>query len=299
MKIAVTGASGLIGRALSVKAADEGDTVCPLVRRPAAPQSAEIPWDPALGVLCAADLEGMAAVVHLAGESIASGRWTEARRARLRDSRLNGTALLCRALEQLRQPPRVLVAASAAGYYGDRGEMEVDEDAAPGNGFLSGLVQEWEAATMPAQAAGIRVVNARFGMVLSRAGGALARQLPLFRWGLGGPLGGGRQYMSWISMTDAIQALWHVLHEDAVRGPCNVVSPCPVTNAEYSQILGRVLRRPVWLPVPARVLRLALGALADEVLLVSARVRPQRLVDSGFRFTCPRLEPALRKELGR
>ncbi len=299
MNIAITGASGLIGRMLVAHAASHGARLYPLVRRQAQLGTLEISWDPHLGVLAAADLEGMDAVVHLAGENLGSGRWTAARKARFRASRLQSTTLLCRALSQLRRPPEVLVVASAVGYYGDRGDVEVNEDTGPGRGFLAELVQAWEAAAGPARDMGIRVVHARFGIVLSRHGGALARQLPLFRWGLGGPLGSGHQYVSWIAATDAIGAVWQALHDATLNGPCNIVSPQPVTSAEFAGTLGRVLRRPVWLPAPAFALRLLLGDMADEALLVSTRVRPGCLLSAGYPFVCPELEAALRHELNR
>ena len=299
MKVLVSGASGLIGSALGRKLADEGHEVIRMVRRLPQPGEKEISWNPGTGSLLAVDLEGMDAVVHLAGENIAAGRWTEARKQRLRDSRIRGTRLLCENLRQLREPPQVLVCASAIGYYGDRGERELDEGAEPGEGFLAGLVQEWEGATAPAAESGIRVVLARFGVVLSSAGGALAKQLLPFRLGLGGRVGDGRQYVSWIGLDDAVGTICHALGCESLDGPVNVVAPNPVTNAEYTRALGRVLRRPTPFVLPAWGARLALGEMADELLLASARVRPGRLTDTGYAFQYPELEGALRCALNK
>ena len=297
MKVLISGASGLIGSALARRLTGEGHDVARLVRR--SPQSGEqeVSWNPETGSLLAADLEGMDAIVHLAGENIAAGRWTEARKQRLRDSRIRATRLLCENLRQLRQPPQVLVCASAIGYYGDRGERELDEGAGPGEGCLSGLVQEWEGTTVRAAESGIRVALARFGVVLSSAGGALAKQLLPFRLGLGGRIGDGRQYTSWIGLDDVIGALCHALVCESLEGPVNVVAPNPVTNAEYTRILGKVLRRPTLFALPAWGARLILGEMADELLLASARVRPGQLMDTGYAFRHSELEGALRHAL--
>ncbi len=250
-------------------------------------------WDPAAGRVDAGGLEGLDAVVHLAGESIAGGRWTAARRDRIRRSRIDATALLAGTLARLARPPRVFVCASAVGYYGDRGDEVLHEDSGSGAGFLADLCRDWEAAASPARAAGIRVVYARSGTVLSTAGGMLPRVLPLFRLGLGGVLGSGAQYLSWIALADHIGALQYLLGADGIAGPVNLVAPHAVTNREFTRALGRALRRPTPLPVPAAALRLAFGRLADEALLASTRVEPARLLASGYRFRYPDLGAAL------
>ena len=298
LRIAVTGASGLVGRALTAFLSTGGHTVLPLVRRPA--RSGEIAWD-ACSPMDPATLEGTDAVVHLAGENIAAGRWTADRRRRIRESRLRGTALLAETIGRLRQPPRVLVSAAAIGIYGDRGDELLADDSPPGppGRFLGDLCREWEAAAEPARRARVRVALPRFGAVLSPAGGALAKMLPVFRAGLGGPVGGGRQWMSWLSVEDAVGAVHHAVFTDALDGPFNAVAPTPVTNAEFTRALGRVLGRPALLPVPAAALRLLFGAMAEETILPSARVMPSRLLASGYAFRHSGLEDALRFELGR
>lgn len=302
MRVLVSGASGLVGSALVRRlsepgAAPEPAQVLRLVRRPPRPQAGEIAWDPQAGQLSPEALEGLDAVVHLAGENIGAGRWTADKKARIRASRVEGTSLFARALARLARPPRVLVCASAVGWYGDRGEEELDEASPPGTGFLAGVCREWEAATEPAASAGVRVVLARFGVILARHGGALGRMLPLFRWGLGGRLGSGRQYMSWIALDDAVRAIQFLLDSDALRGPVNVVAPWPVTNREFTAALGRVLRRPALCAAPAFMLRLALGEMADEMFLAGARAVPRRLAEQGFVFDHPELESALARLL--
>jgi hypothetical protein len=294
MKILITGSSGLIGSAAVKSLTAAGNAVTRLVRHQPPPGEAAIPWEPAAGRLDPARLEGFDAVVHLAGESIARGRWTAKKMARIRSSRIQGTRLLSETLARLSDKPKVLACASAVGYYGDRGAEEVDETSPPGSGFLAAVCREWEAATQPAADAGIRVVQARLGVVLAAEGGALAKMLPAFRLGLGGRLGSGRQYMSWITLDDVLGAIAHVLATDALRGPVNLVAPQPVTNAEFARALARTLRRPALLPVPAFVLRAALGQMAVELLLSGARVVPRRLLDSGYRFCDPQLHAALR-----
>jgi hypothetical protein len=256
-------------------------------------------WDPVAGIIDKAGLDRVDAVVHLAGESIASGRWTPDKKARIRASRMDGTRLLCEALAALDTRPRTLVCASAIGFYGDRGDAELDEASARGEGFLADVCAEWEAATAPARTAGIRVVQLRFGVILTPAGGALARMLLPFRLGAGGVLGGGRQYMSWIAIDDAVGAIHHALIAPVLEGPVNAVAPTPVTNREFTRALGRVLRRPTIFPMPAVVARLAFGEMADELLLSSARVVPRKLRESGYAFREPDLETALRHLLGR
>ena len=299
MKIAVSGSSGLIGSALRPLLTTGGHSIVRLVRSGAAPDAASIPWDPERGTIDAAGLEGVDAVVHLAGENIGGGRWTPAKKARIYASRVDGTKVLVRALLGLAHPPQTLVAASAIGYYGNRGHDVVDETSAPGAGFLTDLCRDWEAATRPAVERGIRVVNLRFGIALSAAGGALTSMLPPFRLGLGGPLGSGEQYMSWVAIDDAIGAVLHALATPALSGPVNVVSPTPVTNREFATTLGRVLSRPAFLPLPGFAVKLLFGEMGEDLLLGSTRVQPRRLEESGYAFRFPDLEGALRHLLGK
>ncbi len=255
-------------------------------------------WDPARREIDAAGLEGHDAVLHLAGENVGSGRWTAARKAAIRDSRVNGTRLLCDALAGLARPPRTLVCASAVGYYGDRGEETLTEESPPGTGYLAEVCREWEAAATPAARKGIRVVTLRIGMVLSPKGGALARILPPFRAGLGGVIGGGRQYVGWVALDDLPHIVLHALQCGDLSGPVNAVAPRPVTNREFTGALGKALSRPTPLPVPAFALRLAVGReMADALLLASARVVPRRLEKTGYRFRFPELGAALRHML--
>ncbi len=298
-RVALTGSSGLIGQRLRAALLERGDHVVPFVREGGGGGTGERVWSPAAGGLDPALLEDIDAVVHLAGEPIAGGRWTASRKRRILESRARGTRLLCEALAELADPPGVLVSASAIGYYGDRGDAWLDEDSGPGTGFLPDVCVAWEAALDPARAAGIRVAQARIGIVLAREGGALASILPLFRMGVGGRLGRGRQYMSWIAIDDAIAALEHALDCVDLAGPFNAVAPNPVTNAVFTRTLSRVLARPAFLPVPAVALRLALGELARELLLDGARIAPRRLEATGFRFQHSDLEPALRHVLAR
>ncbi len=298
MKVAVTGASGLIGGALVPFLSTGGHEVVRLVRSP--PKTGdEVGWDPDAGRLDAAALRGVSAVVHLAGESIADGRWTPARKARLRSSRLGSTRLLAETLAGMDRPPRVLVCASAIGFYGDRGSEVLSEASMPGQGFLADLCQEWEEAAEPARRQGIRVVHLRIGIVLSPAGGALGKMLLPFRLGAGGRIGDGRQIMSWISLDDLLDVIHRALVDDRLRGPVNAVSPRPATNAEFTGVLGQVLRRPTVAPLPALAARLAFGEMADALLLSSARVHPHRLQAVGHTFRHSDLEAALRHLLGR
>lgn len=297
LRIAMTGGSGLIGSSLTSLLRAAGHRVTPLVRR--APGHGEIGWDPAAGRIDAAALEGTDAVVHLAGESIADGRWTAARKRRILESRTSGTGLLAGTLARLARPPAVLASASAIGYYGDRGDQRLDEGSGPGEGFLPLVTRAWEAATSPAEEAGIRVVRTRFGIVLSADGGALARMLPPFRAGLGGRLGSGDQYMSPVALDDVAAALQHCIVTPAVRGAVNVTCPGPVTNREFTRILAAVLRRPAPFVVPRFALRVAMGEMVDELLFASARVEPAALLASGYRFRHPTVESALRHVLAR
>ena len=298
MKVLVSGSHGLIGTALVKALAGDADEVTRLSRKPSPGEGPEIVWDQESNRLDPSSTGGFDAVVHLAGENIASGRWTGERKKRIRESRVKGTRLLAEVLARVARPPRVLVGASAIGYYGDRGEESLREESASGQGFLPELCREWEAATEPAAGKGIRVVRLRFGVVLSPEGGALAKMLPPFRMGAGGILGDGRQYVSWISLDDAIGAIRHTIQIEALKGPVNVVAPAPVTNREFTATLGKVLSRPTLIPMPAFAARLAFGEMADALLLSSARVEPRRLLDSGYSFRHPDLESALRHLLG-
>lgn len=297
MHIAISGSSGLIGTALTARLRAAGHTVRPLVRREA--HEGEITWDPARGVLAPDALAGVDAVVNLAGAGIGDHRWTDAYKQELRDSRLRSTELLSEtiALTDAAQRPSVLLSGSAIGYYGDRGEQLLDESSGPGNGFLSRLCIEWEAATAPAADAGVRVVHLRTGIVLAAHGGALKKQLPLFKLGLGGWFGSGRQWQSWITLADEVGAIEHLL-TSKVTGAVNLTAPDPVTNRELARTLARVLHRPAMLPIPGFAPKLVLGAeLVDAVLLAGQRVVPRVLEADGYEFRQPALESALRSVL--
>jgi uncharacterized protein (TIGR01777 family) len=294
MIIAVTGSTGLVGSALVAALGADGQRVRRVVRRPVQDAEHEIRWDPAGGIIDAAHFNDVDAVVHLAGENLAAHRWSKAVKEKIRDSRVRGTQMLCETLASLAVKPTVLVSASAVGIYGNRGDELVDESSPPGSGFLADVCQEWEAATSPARDANIRVVNLRLGLVLCRQGGALASLLTPFRLGLGGVLGSGQQYMSWIALDDLVRVIQFALHAAALCGPVNAVTPEPITNREFTKTLGRVLGRPTVLRMPAAAIRLAFGEMADEMLLVGARVAPSALSAARFEFHYPRLEPALR-----
>ncbi len=294
MRVLVSGSSGFIGSALVPFLSTSGHQLTCLVRRRPSANSMAIRWDPLKGEIDVDKLEGLEGVVHLAGEGLATGKWTADKKAKIRESRVSGTHLLCRALANLSRPPRVIVCASAIGYYGDRGEERLDEDSPPGSGFLAEVCREWEAAAQPAVQRGIRVVHVRLGVVLGPLGGAVALMLPPFTLGVGGRLGSGRQYMSWIALDDVLGGIGYALTHETLRGPVNLVAPMPVTNREFTRALGRVLRRPTVCPVPAFVLRWALGELADEALLASTRAIPTRLQAAGYPFQYPELDTALR-----
>jgi uncharacterized protein (TIGR01777 family) len=295
MRIAVSGAGGLIGGALAADLAGDGHEVVRLVRH--APEKAgEVRWDPEAGTVDTEGLAGCDAVVHLAGAAIGARRWTEERKKVLRDSRVAGTAALARAVASLPAPPSVLVCGSAVGYYGDTGDRWVDEDAPAGEGFLADLVVDWEAAAEPAREAGIRTVHARTGLVVARTGGAWAPLFPIFRAGLGGRLGNGRQFWSFISLADEVAALRFLIDTPALSGPVNLTAPQPLTNREITRAMGRVLHRPTLAAVPAPVLRAVLGEFAGDVL-GSQRVRPRRLLDAGFGYRHPEIELAVRAAL--
>ncbi len=296
MKILVTGASGLVGGALVPYLTTGGHTVVRLVR---GSSDKGIRWDPAKGEIDAAKLEGFDAVVHLAGENIAGGRWSDDKKKRILDSRVDGTSLLATALAKLDKKPKVLVCASAIGFYGDRGDELLDESAAAGEGFLSDVCAAWEDAAAPARGAGIRTVHLRIGVVLAANGGALGKMLLPFKLGVGGVLGSGDQYMSWVTVDDVIGMIHFAIENDDIQGAVNAVAPTPVTNRNYTKALGKVLSRPTVFPIPAFGARLALGEMADELLLSSTRVVPARLEKAGYTFRFAELEDALRHLLGR
>lgn len=297
--VLVSGASGLLGTALRRALSERGAAVRQLVRD-AAHGEGQVAWNPRLqpALADAEGLEGCAAAVHLSGASVAGRRWTRRYREEMTASRVETTRALAETLAGLRTRPRVLVVASAVGIYGSRGDELLDETSAEGSDFLAGLCHAWEAAAEPARQAGIRVVHARFGVVLGQ-GGALGKMLPAFRLGLGGPLGTGRQWMSWVSLEDAVRALVFALENDGLQGAMNVTAPNPVTNAEFTRALGRALHRPAALAAPAFALRLAFGAMADATLLASQRAMPSRLVCAGFRFQHELVDEALRAALAR
>ncbi len=293
-RILMSGASGLVGSALAPSLQATGGRVTRLVRAGSSDNSAsaseKILWDPAK-LLSPETVSGFDAVIHLAGESIV-GRWTEAKKARIRESRIPATRNLAQALAQAAQKPRVFISASAIGYYGNRADELLNEASSPGAGFAGDLAREWEEATQPAIDAGIRTARVRLGIVLSAKGGALHKMLPPFRMGVGGKIGNGRQWMSWIDIQDVVGAVQHILKSD-LDGPVNLVAPQPVTNAEFSKTLGRVLSRPAIFPMPAFAARLAFGQMADELLLASQRVEPAKLVASGYAFRFPELRGSL------
>jgi uncharacterized protein (TIGR01777 family) len=297
MRVAITGSSGLIGSALTDALQRDGNEVVRLVRR--SPRgAAEIAWNPMdpAGGLDPAALDGLDGLVHLSGAPIAGGLWTKARKAELRSSRIQSTKALVAALGKAANPPPVLLSGSAIGWYGDTGAREVDESAPAGTGFLADLVRDWEAAARPASQAGLRVVNLRSGVVLSRKGGMLGPLVPLFRFGLGARIGPGTQFISWISVTDHVAAVRFLLDHADVEGPVNLTAPVSATNAEFTADMARVLRRPAIARVPAPVLRAALGELSGE-LLGSKRVVPRRLQEAGFAFRYPGITGALAAEL--
>lgn len=291
MKILISGSTGLVGSALAPHLSGAGHSITRLVRGEA--RAGEAHWDPAAGKIDEGGLEGHDAVVHLAGENI-TGRWTEAKKAAIRNSRVKGTRLLAEALARLSAAPKTLVSASAVGYYGDRGDAVLTEESTPGSLFLSEVAREWESATQPAAAKGIRVVTLRIGVVLSPEGGALKEMLLPFKLGLGGRVGSGKQYWSWIALDDLLGVIQLALSNEKLRGAVNAVSPNPVTNSEFTRALGRVLGRPTIFPMPAFAARLVFGQMADELLLASTRVEPGRLKEANYEFRFPQLEAALR-----
>jgi uncharacterized protein len=303
VKVIITGATGLIGSELVRSLLADGHAVTRLVRgRPEGSTArgvSDVRWDPEAGTIDAGALEGHDAAVHLAGEPVGEGRWTDEKKRRIRESRVKGTGLIARTLAGLAQKPPVLVSASAVGYYGDRGAEVLTEESAPGSDFLSVVCREWEEAARPAAEAGVRVVHPRIGVVLDAKGGALPRMLTPFKLGVGGRVGDGRQYMSWITLADVVGVIRRALTEGRLRGPVNAVAPRPVTNEEFTKTLGRVLGRPTFFAVPQFAARLAFGEVADALLLASQRVEPARLREIEFGFTDPELEGALQSVLKR
>lgn len=294
MIIAVTGSTGMVGTSVVAALEARGDLVRRLVRHAVTDGDREIHWDPDRGEIDAAELNGVDAVVHLAGENIAGRRWSADFKRRILESRTKGTRLLAETLAGLEMKPSVLVSASATGVYGNRHDEEVDELAPSGNGFLAEVCREWEAAVEPAHDADIRVVKLRIGPVLSPQGGALAKMLPPFKMGLGGVIGSGQQYFSWITLDDLVSVILFALDNESLKGPVNAVTPHPVTNREFTKTLGRVLGRPTIFPMPAFAARLAFGEMADEMLIGGVKVSPHELIQAGFPFAYPELEPALR-----
>jgi uncharacterized protein len=297
MKVLISGSSGLIGSALIPFLTTGKHQVTKLVRPSTSTHSDEIQWNPELGILNPQQLEGFDAVIHLSGESI-MGRWTAEKKQKIRESRLKGTQLLAHALSQLKRPPSVFICSSAVGYYGSRGEEVLMEQSTKGTGFLSDVCEEWEQATRAAVEAGIRTVNLRTGTVLSPKGGALKQLLTPFKLGLGGKVGSGQQYMSWIAIDDLIYMIHYLMQQPFIAGPVNAVSPLPVTNAEFTKILGAVLKRPTFLTIPSFAISLIFGEMGTELLLSSQRVEPVKLTDAGFQFSYANLESALRYVLG-
>lgn len=292
MRILVTGGSGFVGSSLVPFLVAKGYIVSKLVYS-LTPIPGMLTWNPDKGQIDPVSLEGFDAVIHLAGENIADNRWSEEKKKKILDSRVIGTRLLCQTFAMLKQPPKVFISASAIGYYGCRGDTLLTEESSGGQGFLAEVCREWEIASQFASKIGIRVVNPRIGMILSADGGALKQMLLPFKFGLGGRLGNGQQYMSWIAIDDVVGALALALNRDSMKGPINVVAPQPITNAEFTRILGEVLHRPTLIPLPAFAARFAFGEMADELLLCSARVAPKRLQDEGYQFLYPNLKDAL------
>jgi len=298
MKTIVSGSSGLVGSALVLALTKAGHDVIRLVRRHEHENSSTIFWSPDEGEIDADSCDNVETVVHLAGENIAAGRWSPARKQLIRDSRVDSTRLLAETMAACENPPKTMVVASAVGYYGNRGDDLLHEDTSPGEGFLADVCREWEDAAQPAIDSGIRVVKLRIGVVLSPKGGALAKILPAYKMSLGGTIGTGREFMSWLTLKDLVDITLFAIDNEAISGPVNAVSPHPVTSAEFAKTMGRVLGKPTFLPVPAFALKVVFGEMAKETLLSSTRVAPSKLEKHGFQFTHPDLETALRGLLG-
>lgn len=299
LTVAITGASGLIGTGLLHFLTTGGHRVIRLVRDRRRLADDAVYWNPATGEIDKAGLESADAVVHLAGSSIAGGRWTDARKKSIHDSRTKGTELIARTVAAMGDGPRVLVSMSGVNYYGNRGAERLTEDAKPGGGFLAQVTRDWETATGPAERAGVRVACLRAGVAISPAGGALGQMLLPFKMGVGGRLGSGRQYFSWIDVDDLVALIVHVIYDESMRGPVNATAPNAVTNATFTDVLGRVLGRPTLIPVPAFAVKAAFGQLGEEALLWGQRVIPQKILRSGFSFDCEGIEDSLRFQLGR
>lgn len=296
MTIAISGASGLIGSVIANRLTSDGRGIIRLVRHPTdEPDAAH--WDPTGGLVDLAKLDGIDALIHLAGENIASGRWTDERKRAIRDSRVNGTRTLFESLSRMDRPPMTILCASAVGFYGDRGDERLTEESESGKGFLAEVCRDWESAARDAAPTGSRLVHLRFGVVLSADDGMLPRLLPVFRAGMGGPVGGGDQYMSWVAIDDVVRIVERVLSDEQIVGAINVVAPQPVTNREFGKTLGHVIGRPAVVPTPAFAVRLAMGKMADELVLASTRAIPARLDRAGHEFAFPTLETALRHVL--
>lgn len=295
--VAVSGATGLVGSALTASFADTATRILNVTRNTSPRSINDIVWSPNSGIVNPARLEGTNAFIHLAGENIATGRWTDSKKSRIRMSRVEGTKAVASTLARMDQKPSVLVCASAIGFYGDRGSKILDESAGAGTGFLADVCRGWEAATQPAEDAGIRVVHLRIGVIISQSGGALPEMLTPFKLGVGGRIGSGRQYWSWVSIEDVVGAIHHVIDNRTIQGPVNCVAPEPVTNNDFTKTLGSVLGRPTIFPMPGFAARLALGEMANDLLLASTRVIPGRLEASGYCFRQPDLRRALETEI--
>lgn len=298
MKILLSGSHGLVGSALVAFLTTGGHEVFRLVRYRPRAGSKQVYWNPATGEINSTDLEGFDAVIHLAGENIAAGPWTAKRKRAIRESRVAGTRLLSRTFLKLEHPPGVFICASAVGIYGGQGDELLSETSAAGADFLANVCKQWENAAGEASQAGIRVINTRFGMILSRKGGVLRKLLPIFRIGLAGQLGNGKQYMSWVDLDDVVGSIHYLLTQENFRGPVNITSPHPVTNREFTQIMSQVLFRPAILPVPAMAIRLVFGEMGKSLLLASQRVLPVRLIECGYNFQYPSLKASLKHQLG-
>ncbi len=296
MRIAVTGSTGLVGSALVEALVAAGHTVSRVMRDQRKLGAGDVFWNPDTAYVDTVQLDGSDAIVHLAGETI-SERWTPAQKEMIHGSRLRGTQLIAEAARAMFRPPQVLVSASATGWYGDRGDEVLREDSKPGKGYLADVCRDWETATEVASRAGIRVVHVRTGIVLSAKGGALKKMLPPFRMGLGGKIGSGRQYMSWIALDDTVGAILHAINTASLKGAVNVVAPAPVTNLQFTKALGKVLGRPTIAPLPAFVVKMVFGEMGEELLLGSQRVEPTQLLATGFSFRYPEIEGALRRAL--
>jgi len=296
MKVAIAGASGLVGSALIPRLENESIEVTRLVRE--SPKPGEIEWHPNQDTIKPDRLKGFDAIINLAGENIAEGRWTDEKKRKIHDSRVYGTHLLSEAMAKVDPKPQVFLCASATGIYGDRGDEILSEQGESGGGFLAGVCREWEQATEPASKAGVRVVNLRFGPILAAEGGMMAKMLTPFKMGMGGKIGSGKQYVSWVAIDDVVNAMKLALKDESIRGPLNIVAPNPVTNEVLTKTLGHVLNRPTALAMPAFAARLAFGEMADEMLLVSQRVVPKKLTEARFEFRYPNLESALKEYVG-